>query len=154
MEELDVKRGLEENEESEDHIFGGNRNKSYTISSHITGVNQDRKGEDHTVTLSTTEKHKLLHLQAVKMYRRNAERMQLKYSKAKRKKIRTFSVSNFVSVKISRTDRTSTYLHRVPCIVVEVLGKEYHHNRLRYVCLILNMISLFIIEVQNGNFYM
>ena len=135
MEELDVKKGLAENEESEEHIvFGGNQTKCCTISSHIKGVNQEtREEEDHNVTLSTTEKHKLLRLKADKMYQRNAERMQLKYSKAKRKKIRTFSVGNFVSVKIPRIDRTSTDLHRVPCIVVEVLGKEYHLYRLRYV---------------------
>ena len=117
MEELDVKRGLAENEESEEHIFiGENQSKCCPISSHIKGVNQDtREVEDHNVILSTTEKHKLLRLKADKMYRRNAERMQLKYSKAKRKKICTFSVGNFVSVKIPRIDRTSTDLHRVPC---------------------------------------
>ena len=60
---------------SEDHIFlGENQTKCCTISSHITGVNQDsREEEDHNVTLSTTEKHKLLRLKADKMYRRNAE---------------------------------------------------------------------------------
>ena len=87
MEELDVKRGLAENEESEEHIFiGENQSKCCTISSHIKGVNQNtREEEDYNVTLSSTEKHKLLRLKADKMYRRNAERMQLKYSKAKRK---------------------------------------------------------------------
>ena len=71
MEELDVKRGLAENEESEEHIvFGGNQSKCCTISSHIKRVNQEtREEEDHNVTLSTTEKHKLLHLKADKMYR-------------------------------------------------------------------------------------
>ena len=104
------------------------------MSSHIKGVNQDtREEEDHNVTLSTTEKHKPLRLKADKMYRRNAERMQLKYSKAKRKKICILSVGNFVSVKIPRIDRTSADLHRVPCVVVEVLGKEYHLYLLRYV---------------------
>ena len=48
----------------------------------------------------------------------------VEYSKAKRKKICTLSVGNFVSVKIPRIDRTSTDLHRVPCVVVEVLGKN------------------------------
>ena len=106
--------------------------------SHITGVNQDsREEEDHNVALSTTEKHKLLCMKADKMYRRNAERMQLKYSKAKRKKIRTFSVGNFASVKSPRIDRMSTDLHRVACIVVEVLGKEYHLYRLRYVLFVI-----------------
>ena len=94
MEELDVKRGLAENEESDEHIFiGENQSKCCPISSPIKGVNQDtREEEDHNVTLSSTEKHKLLRLKADKMYRRNAERMQLKYLKAKRNKICTFSV--------------------------------------------------------------
>lgn len=57
--------------------------------------------------------------------------MQLKYSKAKRRKVFTFSVGNIVSVRIPRIDRTSTDLYRAPCIVVEVLGKEYLLYRLR-----------------------
>ena len=76
-------------------------------------MQDSREEEDHNVTYSTAKKHKQLRLKADKMYRRNAERMQLKYSKAKRKKIRTFSVGNFVSVKIPRIDRTSTDLHRL-----------------------------------------
>ena len=101
-------------------------------------MNQDsREEEDHNVALSTTEKHKLLPLKAGRMYRQNAERMQWKYSKAKRKKIRTFLVGNFVSDKSPRIDSTSTYLHRVACIVVEVLGKEYHLYQLRYVLFVI-----------------
>ena len=58
MEELDVKSGLVEKEESEEHIFfEGDQSKCCPISSHIKGVNQDtREEEDHNVTLSTTEK--------------------------------------------------------------------------------------------------
>ena len=63
--------------------------------------------------------------------------MQLKYSKAKRKKFCTFLVGNFVSVKSPRIDSTFTDLHRVACIVVEVLGKEYHLYRLRYVLFVI-----------------
>ena len=101
-------------------------------------MNQDSREEDnHNVTLSAAEKHKLLRLKADKMYRRNAERMQLQYSKAKRKKIHTFLAGNFVSVKIPRIDTTSTDLHRVACVVVVVLGKEYHFYRLRYVLFVI-----------------
>ena len=53
------------------------------------------------------------------------------------KKIRTFSVGNFVSVKSPRIDSMSTDLHRVACIVVEVLGMEYHLYRLRYVLFVI-----------------
>ena len=65
----------------EDHIFfGENQSKCCTTRSHITGVNQDsREEEDHNAALSTTEKHKLLRLEADEMYRQKAEQMQLKY---------------------------------------------------------------------------
>ena len=86
------------------------QSKCCTISSpsHRTGVNQDNREESysfyHREAQTTTFES------AEKMYRQKAERMQLKYSKAKRKKIRTFSVGNFVSVKIPRIDRTCTDL--------------------------------------------
>ena len=63
---------LEANKESEDHIFGENQSKCCTISSHIKGVNQDsREGDDHTVTLSTTKKYKLLRSKADKMVKQS-----------------------------------------------------------------------------------
>ena len=58
--------------------------------------------------------------------------MQQKYTKAKRKKVITFSVGDFVSVRIPRIDRSSTDFHRVVCIVVEKLGQKFHLYRLRY----------------------
>lgn len=59
--------------------------------------------------------------------------MKLKYCKAKRKKVLTFSKGDFVSVKIPRIDRSSTDFHRLPCVVVEKLGSEFHLYRLRYI---------------------
>ena len=83
--------------------------------------------------LATTEKHRQLREAADKQYRLNAERMKLKYCKAKRKKVLTFSEGDFVSVRIPRIDRTSTDFHRLPCVVVERLGSEFHLCRLRYI---------------------
>ena len=37
----------------------------------------------------------------------------------------TFSVGDFVSVRITRIDRPSTDFHRVLCIVVDKLGKNF-----------------------------
>ncbi len=43
----------------------------------------------------------------------------------------TFTVGDFVSIKIPRIDRSSTDLHRLPCVVVEKLGQTHHLYRLR-----------------------
>ena len=59
--------------------------------------------------------------------------MKLKYCKGKRKKIMTLSPENFVNVKIPRIDRASTDHHRLPCVVVERLGKVYYLYRLKFV---------------------
>ena len=80
-------------------------------------MNQDREGEeDHTE--KSTNYYVCRQTQA--KCRENSVGI------LKSKKKGTFSVGNFVSVKIPRINRASTDLHRVPCIVVEVLGKEYH----------------------------
>ena len=88
--------------------------------------------EDEKPPLSTTVKHRNLREEADKHYRLNAERMQLKYYKARRKKVLTFSPGDLVSVRIPRIDRTSTDFHRVACVVVERLGTKFHLYRLRY----------------------
>jgi len=71
------------------------------------GENQDKSpdGENQGKSpdfLATTEKHRQLREAADKQYRLNAERMKLKYCKAKRKKVLTFSEGDFVSVRIPR----------------------------------------------------
>ena len=81
--------------------------------------------------LSTSEKHKKIREEADLRYRRNAERMQLKYAKSKRKKVMMFSEGDFVSVRVPRIDRSSTDSHRLLCIVVEKLGNKHHLYRLR-----------------------
>ena len=59
-----------------------------------------------------------MHEEADKRFRANAEKMQLKYCKGKRKKIKAFCHGSFVSVRIPRTDHVSTDRHRLPCVVV------------------------------------
>ena len=88
-------------------------------------------GDGNGGALASTEKHKKLREEADKRYRANAEKMQLKYCKGKRKKVRLFCPGNFVSVRIPRIDRASTDRHRLPCVVVERLGKVHHLYRLR-----------------------
>ena len=88
-------------------------------------------GDGNGGALASTEKHKKLREEADKRYRANAEKMQLKYCKGKRKKVRVFCPGNFVSVRIPRIDRASTDRHRLPCVVVERLGKVHHLYRLR-----------------------
>ncbi len=95
--------------------------------------------QDNT-PLGTSQKHLKLRQEADARYRANAEKMQLKYCKAKRKKVRTFSPGEYVSIRIPRIDRASTDFHRLPCVVVERLGSEYNLYRLRYVrsCVLTN----------------
>ena len=81
--------------------------------------------------LASSEKHRKLREEADKRYRANAEKMKLKYCKGKRKKTMFFCPGNFVSVRIPRIDRASTDRHRLPCVVVERLGKVHHLYRLR-----------------------
>ena len=63
------------------------------------------------------------------MYKKNARRMKLKH--AKTYEVREFTVGEFVSLRIPRIDRASTDVHRLPCVVVEVVGKAQGMYRLR-----------------------
>lgn len=55
--------------------------------------------------------------------------MKQKYSKSS--KVHKFEVGEYVSLRIPRIDRSSTDLHRLPCVVVEVVGKSQAMYRLR-----------------------
>ena len=55
--------------------------------------------------------------------------MKKKYGK--QKKVRTFVVGESVSVKVPWIDRTSTDVSRIPCVVVEIVGKARDLYRLR-----------------------
>ena len=98
--------------------------------------------------LATSDKHKRIREQADASYRQNDERMQVKYSKGKNKKvsvllwvfacmqdfcvydcnmqIQIFNVGDFVSVRIPRIEWSSTDSHRLPCAIVERLGETFH----------------------------
>ena len=83
------------------------------------------------ISLATTKKHLSLREKADEHYKRNALRMQLKYSKKKRIMVRIFSPGDYVSVKIPRIDRSSTDCHRLPCVVVKRTGEKEHLYQLR-----------------------
>ena len=103
--------------------------------------------------LATTHKHIHIREEADKLYLRNAERMRMKYTKCKRKKVLTFSQGchHVVSVRIPRIDRTSTDFHRIPCVVVERRGSKFFLYRLRYVnvsfCCILYLLHTYHTDV-------
>ena len=101
----------ENRDNTQDENQGGdeeNRDKSQeTQDKSPDGENQDKSpdGENQGKSpdfLATTEKYRQLREAADKQYRLNAERMKLKYCKAKPKKVLTFSEGDFVSVRIPR----------------------------------------------------
>eukprot|EP00731_Ephydatia_muelleri_P035403 Em0120g9a len=96
-------------------------------------LNSEAKSEDQFVgrrkQLATIEKHRLVREKADMNYMKTALKMQEKFSKMH--KVREFRVGEYVSVRIPRIDRSCTDLLRLPCIVVEVVGKAQSLHRLR-----------------------
>ena len=84
-----------------------------------------------TRILSTSAKHKTVREKADARYLENAERMKAKYSKGKRRRVCTFSVGDFVGVRVPKLDRAATDSHRLMCVIVQRRGKKYHLYRLR-----------------------
>ena len=74
-------------------------------------------------------KHSAVREKADTAYRKNAEKMWHKYSKERR--IREFTAGENVSVRIPRIDWACTDPQRLPCVVVEVVGKAVIMYRLR-----------------------
>lgn len=79
--------------------------------------------------LATMNKHRLVREKADFHYRRNAERMKQKHSLMHR--VKKFAVGESVSLRIPRIDRTATDVHRLPCVIVQVVGKTQDMYRLR-----------------------
>ena len=77
------------------------------------------------------KKHLKTRQEADKRYQQNAVHMTMKYCKAKNKKVMTFNLGDFVSIKVPRIDRSSTDIRRLPCIVVQKLGSKFYLYRLR-----------------------
>ena len=127
-------KSRDESQDSDDENRDGDQdeNQDKSLDGEKRGKSPDKTRCKSPDFLATTEKHRQLREAADKQYRLNVERMKLKYCKAKRKKVLTFSEGDFVSVRIPRIDRTSTDFHRLPCIVVECLGSQFHLYRLRY----------------------
>ena len=131
-------KSQDENQDSDDENQDENLNRDRSQKNQDKSIDGEKRGSSQDITqdksdfLASTEKHRQLREAADKQYRLNAERMKLKYCKAKRKKVLEFSEGDFVSVRIPRIDRTSTDFHRLPCVVVECLGSKFHLYRLRY----------------------
>ena len=117
-----------EGERETDDSDGGEKDKAKDDKN--DDQKKDVKEEDEKPPLSTTVKHRNLREEADKHYHLNAERMQLKYCKAKTK-VLTFSPGDLVSIRIPPIDRTSTDFHRLACVVIERLGTKFHLYRLR-----------------------
>ena len=82
-----------------------------------------------TKPLATIEKHLSVRNRADEAYRKNALRMEQKYSK--QHKVKTFKPGDCVSVRVPRIDRASTDPQCLACIVVQVVGKAKALYRLR-----------------------
>ena len=79
--------------------------------------------------LATMKKHRNVREKADFQYRRNAKRMKHKHSLVH--KVKKFVVGQSVSLRIPRIDRTATDVHRLPCVIVQVVGKTQDMYRLR-----------------------
>ena len=77
---------------------------------------------DFVCVLGTSVKHLERRQIADRHYQLNAKRMEERY--CKQKKVHTFEVGDTVALRIPRIDRAATDLHRLPCIVVQQLGKK------------------------------
>ena len=81
-------------------------------------------------SLSTQKKHLEIRKKADAAYLKAIEKMGQKYSKHNGHHIKQFAVGDNVSVRIPRIDRANTDLQRLPCIIVEIVGKACTMYRL------------------------
>ena len=80
-------------------------------------------------SLSTQKKHLEIRKKADAAYLKAMEKKGQKYSKHNGHHIEQFAVGDNVSVRVPCNDRANTDLQRLPCIVVEIVGKActmYH----------------------------
>ena len=96
-------------------------------------LDSEAKTEDQFVgrrkQLATIEKHRLVREKADMNYMKNVLKMQERFSKMHT--VREFRVGEHVSFWILRIDQSCTDLLRLPCIIVEVVGKAQSLHRLR-----------------------
>ena len=76
---------------------------------------------DVDTTLGTSCKHLSRRVIADNHYRLNAQQMKDRYNS---KRVHIFEEGDIVSLRIPRIDRAATDLHRLPCIVVQRVGKN------------------------------
>ena len=95
-------------------------------------VDDQGEGNDQVTSskpLATLKKHKAVREKADLAYRQSAERMQRKHSQ--QHKVRIFNVGESASLHIPRIDRAATDVQRLPCVIVQVVGKAQTMYRLR-----------------------
>ena len=88
-------------------------------------------GDGNGRALASSEKHKGSVKKLIRGIGPMLKKMQLKYCKGKRKRVRIFCPGSFASVRIPGIDHASTDHHCLPCVVVELHGKVHQLYRLR-----------------------
>ena len=78
--------------------------------------------------MGTSKKHIEKRKHADYHYQQNAIRMRDRYNK---KKVHNFKVGDKVALRIPRIDRTTTDLHRLPCIIIQCHGKKQFSYQLQ-----------------------
>ena len=115
----------------------------------VVDDNEGTGTECHAAVLSTTDKsfrpqsladseqrvsgrrHEKVRRRTDVRYRANAVKMASKFARRKNVCSKPYAVGDLVSVKIPKQERHGTDLPRLPCIVVQVLGKTQVKYRLR-----------------------
>ena len=77
---------------------------------------------------ATLKKHHVVRKKADLAYHKSAERMKRKH--AQLHKVHAFHIGESVSLCIPRIDRSPTDVHRLPCVIVQVVGKAQSMYRL------------------------
>ena len=99
-------------------------------SSEPTGLEETHSESLLPRSLSAQKKHLEIHMKADAAYLKAIEKMGQKYSKHNGPHIKQFAVGDNVSVRMPHIDRANTDLQRLPCIVVEIVGKACTMYRL------------------------
>ena len=99
-------------------------------------------------SLSTQKKHLEICKKADAAYLKAIEKMGQKYSKHNGHHIKQFAVGDNVSNRIPRIDRANTDLQRLPCIIVEIVGKACTMYRLCCKVMVLGIWSFSLVPLS------
>ena len=92
--------------------------------------------KDGCSKLGISKKHLKRRKLADYHYQQNAARMRDRYNK---KNVQNFKVGDKVALRIPRIDRTTTDVHRLPCIIIQCHGKKHFSYQLQCEFGILNV---------------